>query len=124
MKKILIVDDEPAMSRFVKEILTEHKGLSVESALNGRECLEKIKKGAQYDLILMDIMMPGMDGYELSSRLKSSSGNFRQKILFYSVLPEETIIAKMGDSGADGYISKSGDPEALLHRVVKELGLD
>ena len=69
-KHILIVDDEPRNQMLIKELLEIH-GHSSEPASNGLEALEKLKAG--FDLVLMDIMMPGMDGFEVVRHIRELS---------------------------------------------------
>ncbi len=68
--KILVVDDEPHMVEMMK-LRLESKGYSVISAVNGEDCLEKAEK-ERPDLILLDILLPGVSGFEVAKRLKAN----------------------------------------------------
>src|SRR6201987_2225845 len=67
--KILLVDDEPGMLRYIKTLL-EVDDYKVETATTGEEALERVEKGMQPDLVLLDVLMPGIDGLETLEQLK------------------------------------------------------
>ncbi len=79
-KKVLVVDDEISLSELIMESLHMAGDYSVERAFNGQEALEKYKS-FQPDIVLMDVEMPVMDGYESSSKIKSFDPNARILVL-------------------------------------------
>ncbi len=82
-KKILVVDDEPDFVILVKKIL-EKEGYVVKEAYSGRECLAYMKKETP-DLIILDIMMPGISGWEVCRRIKSDRKTFTIPVIMLSI---------------------------------------
>ena len=115
-KKILIVDDEPNII-YLAEIILEDPKWQISSARSGEECLRKIRSGFKPDLVLLDIMMPEKDGYEVCRKIKSSEDGKNIKVVFYSALPIDEIQSKMEAAGADSCIEKSFQPEKLKSAV-------
>ena len=83
MKRIMVVDDHEDIIRLTRDILSTRNYL-VEGALNGKECLEKVKK-FNPDMILLDIIMPGMDGWQVLDELKRTGGRKKSEIVIYTV---------------------------------------
>ena len=111
-ERILIVEDEAKLARFVELELT-HEGYQVEKAFDGRAGLEKAE-GGDYDLILLDIMLPGMSGLELLRRLRRTK---RTPVIM--VTARDQVMDKVTglDMGADDYITKPFEIEELLARI-------
>lgn len=111
-KKILIVDDEEDIRNTVKEIL-KSEGYLVETAVNGDDCLEKVNGGLKPDLILMDIMMPGIPVRELVPKLKGL------RISFLSVVraTEAEKERLLESDNVIGFIQKPFDVKNLVKRV-------
>lgn len=118
---VLVVDDNNVNTMLVRKILTK-QGYSVESASNGMEALEKIKKWIP-DLILLDIMMPTMDGYETCRRIKEDKRSREIPILFLSALDETDAILKGFEAGGVDYVPKPFEPQELLARVNAHISL-
>jgi PAS domain S-box-containing protein len=114
-KSILIVDDDHAIREFLKQEL-ENAGYSTDEAADGMEALNKIKQ-KKYNLIILDVMMPGLSGFDLSAVLKSDPYTMDIPIMILSILEDR----KRGyQAGADKYLVKGIDAEKLLNEV-KEL---
>ncbi len=114
MAKIMGVDDEPDILNLVKRIL-EGAGYQFVGCASGEECLKMYEK-EKPDLILLDIMMPGIDGWHVYKRLKQIKKD--QKVAFLTVLgmsdkTREGVI----EMGAADYITKPFEPAQLLERV-------
>ena len=110
--RILIVEDEAAIARFV-ELELQHEGYAVDKAEDGRSGLELALAGT-YDLILLDIMLPGLSGLEVLRRLR------REKETPVILLTaRDTVMDKVSglDMGADDYITKPFAIEELLARI-------
>ena len=110
--RILIVEDEAAIARFV-ELELRHEGYQVDKAEDGRAGLEQAMAG-QYDLVLLDIMLPGLSGLEVLRRLR------REKDTPVILLTaRDTVMDKVSglDMGADDYITKPFAIEELLARI-------
>ncbi len=113
--KILVVDDDPD----IIEILTynlSNEGYNVKSASNGIEALKKAKKFIP-DIILLDVMMPVMDGIETCSNLREIESLSKSRIIFLSARSEDFTLIAAFDAGADDYINKPVKPKILLKKI-------
>ena len=112
MKKILIIEDEEKLARFV-ELELQYEGYKVHKAFNGRDGLE-LAKNSSYDLILLDIMLPGLNGIEVLRRIRQSS-----QVPIILLTARDAIVDKVTglDGGADDYITKPFAIEELLARI-------
>lgn len=118
-KDILIVDDMPLNLRVLNQILTNH-GYKVRKALSGSMAFTACDATLP-DLILLDILMPDMDGYEVCSRLKSQEKTRKIPVIFLSALDEAEDKVKAFHVGAADYISKPFQVEEVLARVAHQL---
>jgi two-component system alkaline phosphatase synthesis response regulator PhoP len=118
MKKILLVDDEKDIVEFLDYNLRQ-EGFNVITAYDGLETLEKIKENP--DLIILDIMMPGMDGFEVCRRIRSMNGFQRTPIIFLTAKSGEVDEIKGLELGASDYIQKPISPRKLIARVKANL---
>lgn len=113
-KKILIVDDEADIRDGLREYL-ELKGFSVDSAGSADEALSRGIAG--YDLLLLDVMMEGMDGMELASRLKADEASSHVPIIFITARDaDDDVVAGLG-LGADDYLAKPFSMRVLMARI-------
>ncbi len=118
---ILVVDDTPANIQILQEILTP--SYKVKVATNGEKALRLAKGDDPPDLILLDIMMPGMDGYEVCRILKSEENTRKIPVIFVTA-KEETVDEQQGfDVGAVDYITKPVNPPIVASRVAAHLAL-
>ncbi len=114
-KKILVIEDDPATLRLVDYSL-RHKGYQVLTASNGLEGMRKVHN-EKPDLIILDVMLPGMDGFEICHRLRSEPDTSQLLILMFSAKAQE-IDKDIGlKVGADDYLTKPVDPGVLVSRV-------
>ncbi|MCM8778278.1 MAG: response regulator [Candidatus Omnitrophica bacterium] len=118
-KKLLVIDDEQDVLRLLKFRL-EKAGYTVITALDGIKGLELAVR-EKPDLIILDIMMPGGDGYSLCERLKNISATSTIPVIFLSAKTDPKDITKGYETGAVYYITKPYDPEFLLEAVKKTL---
>jgi len=124
-KKILAVDDELTNLKLLEAVLIP-EGYVLERALNGEEALDRFKSVGP-DLILLDVMMPGMDGYQVCERIRSDSHRSYTPIIFLTAMKtDQRDIVHGLDIGGDDYIRKPFDTVELLSRIraalrVKEL---
>lgn len=114
-EKILIVDDEPDILEFLTYNL-EKEGFSVVQASNGVEGL-KVAKAENPDLIILDIMMPEMDGVELCRQLREAPGFENTLITFLTAREEDYSQIAALDVGGDDYITKPIRPRVFISRV-------
>lgn len=114
---VFIVDDNHEIIELIQDIL-ENEGFEVSSADNGEQALSMLKQGLQPNLILLDIMMPNMSGYELCSQIRRE---WDLPILFLSAKgkPVDKVVGL--EIGADDYITKPFDTEELLARIRAHL---
>jgi DNA-binding response OmpR family regulator len=119
-KKILIVEDDQYIRELYVEIL-EDEGFYVEHAADGEMGYQKIFHGG-YDLVLLDIMLPKMDGLTILAKIKNETPpmNQNRSIIVLSNLGQETTIAKAMTLGAQGYMIKSDYTPAQVINKVKE----
>ena len=110
--RILIVDDEPSITEFVSYAM-QKEGYQTEVASNGGEALEKIEQ-EHFDLFILDIMLPGIDGYELCRRIRSKMNT---PILFLSAKDSELNKVVGLELGADDYLAKPFGVRELLART-------
>lgn len=111
-KKILIVDDEPEIAALLKARL-EKNGYSVITADNEESCLKKVGK-EKPDLIILDVLLPGVGGYAICERLKKNPETKDIPVIMLTALIGESAKARGIESGAKYLISKPYDPEDLL----------
>lgn len=112
MERILIIEDEESIARFI-ELELIHEGYQVEKAFNGREGLDKFQSHP-FDLVILDIMLPGLNGIEVLRRIRQVSG-----IPVILLTARDAVVDKVTglDSGADDYITKPFAIEELLARI-------
>ena len=113
--KILLVDDEPDIVEFLSYNLKK-EDYQVFTALNGKDGL-KIAKAEQPHLIILDVMMPEMDGIEICRELRSMPGLSEVLIAFLTARSEDYSHIAGFDAGADDYINKPIKPRVLLSRI-------
>ena len=102
--KILIVEDDPDIGRIAQMILTKAE-YSVRLATDGREALEIIALDAPH-LVISDVMMPGMDGFELLACLKNDAATQAIPVMLMSAMTEDGDVRRGGISGAEYYLKK------------------
>ena len=111
--RILVVDDEPDIRRICR-ILLENSGYTVLEAATGLEAVETIRHCPEIDLILMDIMMPDLDGYDACSRLRACS---TAPVLFLTAKTQENDKRRAYDAGGDDYLAKPFSHAELMMKV-------
>ena len=120
-KRILVVDDNDDI-RHIVEILLQSEGYLVEHANCGHECLLKVEH-CQPDLILLDIVMPNMDGLQLAYFLRSNSSTASIPIIITSVLKSQGHIEDaLVNLGIKNLVEKPIDPDELLAKVREIIG--
>jgi PAS domain S-box-containing protein len=117
-KVVLVAEDDDANFLFIKEILAD-LDLNIIRAINGFEAIELVKGNPKIDLVLMDIKMPGMDGYEATKTLKELRSNL--PIIAQTAYAFTSDKQKALQSGCDEYISKPIDSKQLLALISKHL---
>ena len=125
-KRILIVDDEPDFSMIVQTYL-EKEGFATELAYNGVEGFEKIKANPP-DAIVLDVMMPEMDGYELCALLKKESAYANIPIVLLTAVADRVTSTKYShydgmSTEADDYLPKPASADDITQSVKRLLGM-
>ncbi len=117
-KTILVVDDEPINIQLLAGMLKSSYRVKV--ATTGEKALKIARAEPPPDLILLDVMMPGIDGYEVCQTLRSEGSNI--PIVFVSGHTEESEKEKGIALGAQGFLSKPFEPEPVLNMVTELVG--
>jgi DNA-binding response OmpR family regulator len=118
-RTIMVVDDDRVIVTLLRHIL-ERRGYSVETAKDGREALERIR-GAPPGLVLLDVMLPYVDGFELIRHIRSTPSWADVRIIMLTVKAQERHIVRALDAGADDYMVKPIKPDELAARVRRFL---
>jgi len=117
MIKILVADDHPVVREGLKQILSETSDMVVAGeASTSQEVLNEVW-GKDYDVVLLDISMPGRDGLDILKELKGVKPDIH--VLVLSVHPEEQYAVRMLRAGASGYLTKESAPEELIAAIRK-----
>ena len=119
--KIIIVDDVMSNVLLLKVLLTNEK-FAIATASNGRQALEQVEK-ENPDLVLLDVMMPDMSGFEVAQHLKSNPNTADIPIIFLTALNSTADIVKGFQVGANDFISKPFNKEELIIRVTHQISL-
>lgn len=117
-KKILIVDDEPNVIKSLAFVLSK-EGYDVSSAVNGEEAIANVQQ-SKPDLMLLDVMMPKKNGYEVCQEVKNNSGWSDIHIIMLTAKGQEADREKGLNAGADEFMTKPFSPILVIDKV-KEL---
>jgi DNA-binding response OmpR family regulator len=117
--KILVVEDDPATSRLVDYTL-RHEGYEVITAFNGLDGLRKALNESP-DLVVLDVMLPGLDGFEICNRLRANQSTAKLPILMLSAKAQEIDKTTGLKVGADEYLAKPAAPADIVSHVGKLL---
>lgn len=118
-KRILLVEDDPSAIRLVSYTL-EGEGYEVLTASNGLEGLRKAREDKP-DLLVLDVMLPGLDGFEVCRRLRADAETAKLPVLMLSAKAQEIDKTTGLKMGADDYLPKPADPAEIVARVSKLL---
>ena len=118
---VLIVDDDPTNIHLLRHMLRKH--YKVKAATSGQKGLEIARTEPRPDIILLDIMMPGIDGYEVCRQLKADSGTTQIPVIFITGKSEIEDEQQGFEIGAVDYIIKPFVPEIVETRVQRHLAL-
>lgn len=117
--RILVADDEPFIARSLSYIL-EKNGYEVYVASDGQEAVE-IAQEVNPDVVFLDVMMPGKDGYQVCREMRSN-GNLKARIILLTAKGQPSDIKEAFDSGADAYMPKPFSPAQIVETVRKMVG--
>ncbi len=112
-QRILVVEDEEALALGIKDALI-HSGYETDVVFNGQAALEELGSG-RYDLVVLDIMLPGMSGLDVLRKLRESKEDVR--VIVLTALADESDVVRGFELGADDYMAKPFSPRELVARV-------
>lgn len=117
MIKVIIVDDHSVVRKGLRQIIEETKDIVVsDEASSGYELLERIRE-RNYDVVLLDISMPGKDGLDTLKEIRNFKPDI--KVIMFTVYPEEQYAVRVLKAGAYGYINKESEPEEIISAIRK-----
>ncbi|MDQ3877971.1 MAG: response regulator [Actinomycetota bacterium] len=122
MSRVLVVDDNPDIRLLVSTIL-EDEGYQVQVAIDGRDAL-RILETENPDVIVLDVMMPEMDGYSVLRQLRATGRAAKSRVLMLTAKNNEADWLRGYQSGANQYLTKPFDPDELIAAVEKLLRMD
>src|ERR671921_2478037 len=117
MSNILIVEDDPAV-RDIMQIALEREGLSVDAVANGEAALKRFRAAGPFDLVLLDIMLPGIDGISICQELRRTSD---VPVVMLTARDGERSVVLGLEVGADDYVTKPVSPLEIVSRVRAHL---
>ena len=118
--RILVVDDEPHIRRVLSSILGG-QGFHVITASDGLEGLEAVKAG-RADLVILDLMMPGANGLEILSKIRTTPGHRDTPVIILTAKGQDTDREAAIAGGADDFLTKPFSPKKLIARIHEILG--
>ena len=113
--KVLVVDDEPMTANMLTKIL-RHEGYQTTVATGGEEALEKVAE-EKPSIVLLDVLMPGIDGFEVCRRIKNNFNTFFIPVILITALSAAEHRVRGARAGADDFITKPPDPQELVSRI-------
>jgi CheY-like chemotaxis protein len=119
-EKILVVEDNPLNMELFKDLL-EVQGYEVHEAINGQQALDQVKSD-EFDLILMDIQLPGMDGFTATRKMKEDPKTKSIPIIALTAYAMKGDEDRVKEAGCDGYIIKPIDTQKFPREVASFLG--
>ena len=120
--RVLVADDDPLNRELLKRAL-ESEGCEVTAVDDGMQVLRHLREdSSEFDLLLLDVMMPGMDGYDVLSYVKGDSRLAHLPVIVISAIDDLSSIVKCIELGADDYLTKPFDPVLLRARITSSLG--
>ncbi len=119
--RVLVVDDDDVIRQLISVNL-ELEGFEVATAVDGQDCLDKVKE-VDPVVVTLDIMMPRMDGWEAASRLREDPATEGVKVVLLSARAQEADLQRGSRIGVDAYLTKPFDPDELIQTVRRLAGL-
>jgi len=114
--RILVVDDDPNLLALLSKMLMR-VGVTPTTAENGTEALDRLHGDQPFDLLILDLMLPDIDGFEVLSRIREENTYDDMPVLILSARADPDTIKQGLDLGADGYLTKPYLPNTLTSRV-------
>jgi len=121
VSKILVVEDDPAVREIVERVLAR-EGFDTHTAEDGEAALERLRSDDPFDLVILDVMLPGIDGLSLCRELRARDDIHRHSpIIMLTARDDETSVVVGLEVGADDYITKPFSAKELVSRVQAQL---
>lgn len=122
-KRVVLADDDSSVLKMTKARL-EHAGYEVLTATNGEEVLSCLRANGPVDLLLLDVQMPKLDGYQVCQQLKQDMGTAGIPVLLFSGAESARLSDKCIEVGANDWIEKPFRSRELMEKVARLLGSD
>ena len=120
-KKVLVVDDETDVTELLMQTL-QSDDIEVATAFDGLSAIESLPE-LQPDLIVLDVMMPIYDGFQICRRIKANPATEGIKVLLFTAASDEYVIEHILEAGADDYVTKPIDALGIEKKIREMLGL-
>ncbi|MEM9100950.1 MAG: response regulator [Pseudomonadota bacterium] len=121
MAQILVVDDSATVRNEVSEFLSSN-GIAVQTAVDGKDGLDKLKSDATIKLVITDVNMPNMDGLTMAEKIRSELGNSSVNIIMLTTENDPRMKQRGKDAGVKGWIVKPFKGDAVLGSIQKLIG--
>lgn len=118
--RILVVEDEPENRLFIG-LMLRTEGFDVSEAEDGPTALQMLEDGNSPDLILLDVMMPGLNGWQVYERLQQHEGWAKIPVVMLTALAQRSDVERAVSLGVDGYLTKPFEPADLIHTIEEAL---
>lgn len=122
MKKLLVVDDQEHVLRLVKAIVSRDSRFEATLVRDGKQAVEIAQK-ERPDAMFVDILMPGLDGFEVCRQIKANPATAGTVVIMFSAFANDYDTQKSAEVKADGYFSKPFNPTFFIQKVEEALGL-
>ncbi len=121
-KKVLVVDDEERIRELAELALGRHPALEPLVAVDGPSAI-RLCRDVHPDLVFLDVMMPGMDGYDVCRALKQDSATADIKVIVLTAFAQHSTMQQALAAGADDYMTKPFRPAQLVEKAIELLGV-
>ena len=115
--KIMVVDDDEMNLKMAEFVLKKEMDVEITTATGGYQCIEILQQDCNYDLILLDIQMPRMDGIKTLEMIRKREDWKNLPVIFLTASADKETVIKAGKLGVEGYIKKPFMPKDLVERV-------
>jgi CheY-like chemotaxis protein len=119
-RRVLVVEDEPENRLFIGMML-RNEGYDVSEAEDGPSAFEMLSNGTSPELILLDVMMPGLNGWQVFERLRQDARWAQIPVVMLTALAQRADVERAVQLGVDGYLTKPFEPTDLLHTIEETL---
>lgn len=118
--RLMVVEDEPENRLFIG-LLLRTEGFDVQEAEDGPTALTMLERDTPPELILLDVMMPGLNGWQVFERLREDPRWRKIPVVMLTALAQRSDVERAVELGVDGYVTKPFEPADLLHTIEKAL---